>query len=420
MSVLKNGRSVCPECFKELDAVIYKEDNAVYMEKKCKEHGKYKVLIERDAGIYACLMNKKPKECQAAPRHLMVSFSHKCNLNCPVCYLPYKGKEIPLEQLKDVISRFEGDEISISGGEPTLRRDLSKLIKFINGSGKKHILLTNGIRFSDEQYVKQLKQAGLKTVHLSLNALDGKVLEEVDGNDMLEYKLKGLENLQKNKIYICLSLMLQRGVNEGQVEKIIGYFLDKPHFIINLRIRSSAPIGRHENVSQLCMSEIVKLLCSAIKVPYSRIVKSINKSSYADSLPCKLCLLLFFQKHKEGANLLFAEVINDDALGSLFRSMPKGLAFGYKLLKHGGIKSFAGYFKNKATRKCTVLMLPVKIHSWLSRYNMELGDISYCNIQYLAENGRVYPFCYAHMVNERRAKPAGKKAKRIMGNEMKC
>ena len=40
LQVIKETKTICPECLKVLDAIILEEDNKVYIEKDCPEHGK--------------------------------------------------------------------------------------------------------------------------------------------------------------------------------------------------------------------------------------------------------------------------------------------------------------------------------------------------------------------------------------------
>jgi len=41
MQFIKHTESICPECFKVLDATLFEEDNKVYIKKACPEHGEF-------------------------------------------------------------------------------------------------------------------------------------------------------------------------------------------------------------------------------------------------------------------------------------------------------------------------------------------------------------------------------------------
>ena len=44
--------SLCPECLKVIDARLFEENGAVYMEKTCAEHGEFRDKIYSDARLY--------------------------------------------------------------------------------------------------------------------------------------------------------------------------------------------------------------------------------------------------------------------------------------------------------------------------------------------------------------------------------
>ena len=48
----KTTQSVCPECLKVIEARLFEENGAVYMEKSCAEHGEFRDLIYSDARLY--------------------------------------------------------------------------------------------------------------------------------------------------------------------------------------------------------------------------------------------------------------------------------------------------------------------------------------------------------------------------------
>jgi len=49
---LKRTKSIFPECYSILDAQIFKENNQVWIEKTCKEHGTFKEIYWSDYDYY--------------------------------------------------------------------------------------------------------------------------------------------------------------------------------------------------------------------------------------------------------------------------------------------------------------------------------------------------------------------------------
>lgn len=404
MEQLKRTRSICPECFKEVDAEVYIEGNTVLMRKTCPKHGEHRVVLERNAEFYIKAMNKDYNKGKARSECLMVPFTHKCNLNCKMCYLPYKNKDLPLDFFKRVINNFEGSSMRISGGEPTLRKDLPELLSYISKKGLRYDLVTNGLKFADELYLKNLKKkSGLDQVHFSLNALNDKVLGKIDGCKAVNSKLKGLENLKKHGVKVVLSTMLLRGVNEPELKKIFDYYLENDDSIVQWRLRSGVQIGRYKDAEPFSVSELIYEICKATGIDAKGVIKDFNKKRNVNAMPCKFTLYLFFYKNGNDSYLLFPEVNHKD-MALLFHSGFKKFVFGYKLVKHKGIGHLARYLKDKKLNKGKIRVLTVEIRSWPTKHTVDLGEVSYCASRNLAEDGKVYPFCYSFIINDHLAK----------------
>lgn len=136
------------------------------MNKICEEHGEFNILIEKDAGFYKMLMNRHYNKRRINFETLRLPITSKCRLNCHFCFNPYKNEDRPIEFLKNIISTQGIKRIKLSGGEPTERKELIELIKYAQSLNKTIILCTNGIKCSDEDYVRKLKNAGLNHVRI--------------------------------------------------------------------------------------------------------------------------------------------------------------------------------------------------------------------------------------------------------------
>lgn len=403
MRLIKKTKSVCPVCFLKIDANIFEESNQVYMFKKCPEHGESKILLEKDYFVYSKLMNQKPCKETSPPYSFMIPLTHKCNLDCKVCYLPYyKQKDLTLEDVKKLIKESEAYQIRLSGGEPTLREDLPEIIRYISELGRESCLLTNGIKLEDEGYVKKLMDSKLVSVHFPLDSLNENELLEIEGKPHLQKKLKAFENLKKNHGRVALSTLLVRDVNENALKDILNFYLKNSDVINQWRIRSSVQIGKHTGVQPYSLSELLDKLCELIGIKKEGVLKDYSKKKNYRSIPCSLNIWLFYYKYKHLDNYEFilAEVNSED-VWKMRHSKFKKFYFGKKILKQRGLKELLRYLLKKARNKGKVMTYHIKLKSWPSKYTIDLEEITYCPSRTLCEDLVIRPFCYGLVFNEK-------------------
>lgn len=112
--------------------------------------------------------------------YLRISLTERCNLRCQYC-MPAEGVELtPSARVlsQDEIVRLASlfvssgvDKIRLTGGEPTIRKDIEELCQRLsNLEGLKTLAMTtNGITLSKK--LPKLKDYGLNLVNISLDTL---------------------------------------------------------------------------------------------------------------------------------------------------------------------------------------------------------------------------------------------------------
>lgn len=187
-----------------------------------------------------------------------ILITYKCNNDCISCildtrFLPHY-KEPSIKEIKKQILKHKEDKyFGITGGEPTLRKELFEVIEFIKkmGSHKYIFLVSNGRKFSDKKYVKKFKKIGLKNylvgiplyshkpeVHDSITQVKGSWNETV----------KGIKNLLNVKARVELRLLVERAnyQNLEQTAEFIASELNEVERIvfINLKYTGNAFLNR--------------------------------------------------------------------------------------------------------------------------------------------------------------------------------
>lgn len=201
---------------------------------------------------------------------LMVDITHRCNMHCRNCYLPNRHiADIDADRLIACLSQLpKRTNIRLAGAEPTLRADLPDLIQRIKQLGHRVVLLTNGLRLAQDDYVATLHQAGLRHVYISLNGADNDDwYQHIDHMACAEKKLKAVDNVLANQMILNTGTILMRGINEGAVERLINLIKrHKPRHAL-LRFKNVGALGRYDQQAEkhnLSMQEMQTLLADVI------------------------------------------------------------------------------------------------------------------------------------------------------------
>ena len=163
-----------------------------------------------------------------------------------------------LLEYRKIIKPYKNRAVVFAGREPTCNLNL---VKSIAVAAKKNfpVVLTNGLKLSDYDYLKSLKKSGLEGITFSLNGFSDEVFIKLNGRAMLGEKLKALENIKKLKMTAELSMTIAQGVNENEIIKLVEYSKKNLSWITSLRIRTASPMGKHIDSNFLCMSDLIRI-----------------------------------------------------------------------------------------------------------------------------------------------------------------
>lgn len=166
-----------------------------------------------------------------------MSVTDRCNLRCTYC-MPASG--IKLMTHKDILSYDEITEVvtaavdlgvekvRITGGEPLVRKGIVDLIRMITGiPGIKDLgMTTNGIMLP--KYAKELKDAGLHRVNISLDTLDPEKYKAVTRVGSLQDALKGIDAaLAAGLTPVKINCVVKENGFEPEAQKVKAFADDK-------------------------------------------------------------------------------------------------------------------------------------------------------------------------------------------------
>lgn len=159
-------------------------------------------------------------------RKLRISITDRCNMRCIYC-MPYNNTEwfeednvLNYDEILKLTTIFAGlgiKKIRVTGGEPTVRPKLENLISSlskINGIDSIS-MTTNGILLRDK--VKQLKEAGLGSVNISLDTFRADRFKSMCGIDGFNRVLESIRAADDAGLKLKINTVVVRGWNDDEV-----------------------------------------------------------------------------------------------------------------------------------------------------------------------------------------------------------
>jgi cyclic pyranopterin phosphate synthase len=160
---------------------------------------------------------------------LRITITNRCNVNCIYCHhdgmRSSKNEMTPDEiyKISQIAKRIGVRKMRLSGGEPLVRKDIVEIVSKINSVGFKDIsMTTNGIFL--EKYAKDLKEAGLDRVNVSLDTLNPETYEFITTKDYLESAKKGiLKSVEVGLYPVKINMVIMKGINEHEVKDMFKF-----------------------------------------------------------------------------------------------------------------------------------------------------------------------------------------------------
>ncbi len=200
-------------------------------------------------------MQEKVKDFFGRPlQDLRISVIDRCNFRCTYCmpaevfgpdYAFLKDEFLltfdEIERLAKVFVSIGVRKIRLTGGEPLLRKDVTKLIaRLVKIDGLVDIgLTTNAIHLTKQ--AKALKEAGLHRVNVSLDAIDDVVFRVINGRNInTKPVIKGIMAAKEVGLEVKVNMVVKKGMNDHQVLPMAQYFKEQG---ISLRFIEFMDVG---------------------------------------------------------------------------------------------------------------------------------------------------------------------------------
>lgn len=168
--------------------------------------------------------------------YLRLSVTDVCNFSCDYC-LPdgYQCESdrdfLSLDEISVMTQAFAQmgtSKIRITGGEPSLRKDLPDIIRqCAQTPGIEHVAITtNGFKLPD--HLPAWIEAGIDSINVSIDSLDPRMFASITGHDKLETILRGIDLALDAGIKVKVNAVLMRQFNLGELDHFLNWIKKTP------------------------------------------------------------------------------------------------------------------------------------------------------------------------------------------------
>jgi len=442
MRLLEETKSLCPNCLRIIPAQIYTDGAKVYMKKSCPVHGLFRSLVWSDLELYRWASRftrrvnpaKKrsttvdkgcPYDCGLCPEHdqhtclAIVEVTQRCNLHCPVCLSssPKAGHDFEIEQIENMLRallKCEGGPtpIQISGGEPTIRKDLAEIIQMARDLGFEFIEVdTNGIEIAKKpELSKELADAGLDGVYLQFDGLSDEIYASIRGRNLLAIKRKAIENVRRAGLSVVLAATIVKGVNDHQLWEIVKYAIEEKTLGVNFQ--SFAALGRFPQTLQKPVDRV-----TTPDIVRNIEFQSSGKLKITDFIPvpcpdirCSTLTYLLIRDGKitpinrlvdvEGLMDYYAKLASfDEMLGAVKKILYDMWSCSAVPGKRRG-KDIVSCFSPPDSELLEGRCFSIGCHSLQDVWNVDINRVKRCCIHELTAEGKLIPFCLYNITNQ--------------------
>ncbi len=164
--------------------------------------------------------------------YLRVSLTDRCNYRCTYC-MPEEGVAVrpraeilTFEEIERLVRVFAGlgvRRIRLTGGEPTIRKDMVSLVARLSRVPgiDEVVMTTNGHLLAD--LAAPLREAGLREVNVSIDTLDRDRFRALTRRGDLDRVVAGIDAALAAGLSVKLNAVALRGVNQDDLADLCRF-----------------------------------------------------------------------------------------------------------------------------------------------------------------------------------------------------
>lgn len=150
-----------------------------------------------------CYFRSMPED---GKRKALIQLTNRCNMKCKHCFVHAETKGIDIgitlfeTKIIDTLKDMNVERVTLTGGEPLLYKDLTKVTQLILKNNMKVTLCTNGLTLNEE-LIKSYSLLGNVKVNISLDGIEKEGYENFRGvENSFEIVRRNIKLLSKHKL----------------------------------------------------------------------------------------------------------------------------------------------------------------------------------------------------------------------------
>ena len=204
---------------------------------------------------------------------LRISLINTCNFGCTYCTtgneavkennkaLGKSGMEAEgfIDIVNNLHQKLHFTTVRLTGGEPLLYQQLVPVISGIKALGIKNIsLTTNG--FLLEKMALKLKEAGLNSINVSLDAIDEDVFFLMSRRAQVQKVLDGIKAAISVGLKVKINTVLMKGLNDQQILPLLQFAFNLQIPIRFLEVMAMGHLYKNAKDYLLTRADILKII----------------------------------------------------------------------------------------------------------------------------------------------------------------
>ncbi|WDF45537.1 GTP 3',8-cyclase MoaA [Chryseobacterium sp. KACC 21268] len=192
--------------------------------------------------------------------YLRISLTDNCNLRCFYC-MPEENYDFTpnsklmqvdeIDTIAKLFVRHGVNKIRLTGGEPFVRKDASKIISNLGKLPVQLTCTTNGIRIDD--MLPEIVKANFHSINISLDTLKKDKFLKITRRDYFDRVFRNIDLLLKNNIKTKINVVAMKGVNDDEISDFISFTKNNP---VDIRFIEFMPFSGNQWSSNQVMTQM--------------------------------------------------------------------------------------------------------------------------------------------------------------------